>query len=283
MPRRAPCSTADGARCSASAPPCSTPMRTRKAARGAARLRRPDLPTRVALLEPRGVAPWVLFKLDGGSTTSCRRGAGHQPRAMGSRRGAGRGVLRRRGRAAQRRAHRLRGRRREAVDLQLPGRRPAKASPTMRRHFDQTLARPGRHSCGRAADQSRSARRRAGAGRGRRGVRRATRRGRRGRSTAPAIEHRRRPRRPGRAGRALAAGDAGTRPEPPDPGRCRSTPRPATAAPSAAGAAHRRAHRRLARTAARCCGSRGRADPRRRHHGAGAPAQRLRRASWCAR
>ena len=56
-----------------------------------------------------------------------RRGAGHQSRAVGDRRRARRGVLRRRGRARAS-AHGLRGRRRQAVDLQLPARRSARPS-----------------------------------------------------------------------------------------------------------------------------------------------------------
>ena len=51
-----------------------------------------------------------------------RRGAGHQPGAVGDHRAAGRRIHRRRRRARQRQAHDLRGRRREAVDLLVPGR-----------------------------------------------------------------------------------------------------------------------------------------------------------------
>ena len=51
-----------------------------------------------------------------------RRGAGHQQQAVGHRPPAHRGIHRRRGRA-QRHAHDLRGRRRKAVDLFVPGRR----------------------------------------------------------------------------------------------------------------------------------------------------------------
>ena len=53
-----------------------------------------------------------------------RRGAGHQPGAVAGDRGDLGGVLRRRAAPAAARADDLRRRRREAVDLQLPGRRP---------------------------------------------------------------------------------------------------------------------------------------------------------------
>ena len=55
-----------------------------------------------------------------------RRGAGHQPAAMGHRRAADRRIHRRRRRARRHQAHHLRGRRREAVDLLVPGRGAAR-------------------------------------------------------------------------------------------------------------------------------------------------------------
>ena len=58
-----------------------------------------------------------------------RRGAGHQPAAMGHRRPHHFRIHLRRGRARRRRAHGVRGRRREAVDLFVSGRR----APRIRR------------------------------------------------------------------------------------------------------------------------------------------------------
>ena len=55
-----------------------------------------------------------------------RRGAGHQPAAMGHRRPHHFRIHLRRGRARRRRAHGVRGRRREAVDLFVPGRGAAR-------------------------------------------------------------------------------------------------------------------------------------------------------------
>ena len=55
-----------------------------------------------------------------------RRGAGHQSAAMGDRDAAGLGVLRGRWRARRRDADAVRGRRREAVDLLVPGRGDAR-------------------------------------------------------------------------------------------------------------------------------------------------------------
>ena len=100
------------------------------------------------LLGREGVAPWVLFKLDGGPRPRAdRRGAGHQPGPVGGGRRADGGVLRRRGRACGP-AHRLRRGRPQTVDLQLPARRPgrlrgpsAPASPSGR-----PAGRPGTRS-----------------------------------------------------------------------------------------------------------------------------------------
>ena len=67
-----------------------------------------------------------------------RRGAGHQPEAVGDHPRADRRVLRRRGRARGP-AHDLRGRRREAVDLLVPGRGAAR--------IRRDAARTSRRSC----------------------------------------------------------------------------------------------------------------------------------------
>ena len=58
-----------------------------------------------------------------------RRGAGYEPAAMGDRRPHHRRIHRRRRRARRDRPHHLRGRRREAVDLLVPGRRAARIRP----------------------------------------------------------------------------------------------------------------------------------------------------------
>ena len=76
------------------------------------------------LLSRADAASWVLYKIDGGDRPHPgRRGAGHQSRAMDHHREPGGGVLRRRGQKRQA-PHAVRRRRREAVDLQLPGREP---------------------------------------------------------------------------------------------------------------------------------------------------------------
>ena len=68
-----------------------------------------------------------------------RRGAGHQPGAVGHHRAAGRGIRRRRRRARHARALDLRGRRRQAVDLLVPGRRPGANSTRSRRSFRRDI------------------------------------------------------------------------------------------------------------------------------------------------
>ncbi len=98
-----------------------------------------------------------------------RRGPGHEPRAVADRQGAGVGVLRR-CRRAQRNAHAVRRRRREAVDLQLPGRRPS----AVRRHGQGLRADGEGRRAHLAAHPARSVvpHRVAGARRGRQRVRR---------------------------------------------------------------------------------------------------------------
>ena len=68
-----------------------------------------------------------------------RRGPGHQPRAMGDRAQADRGILRRRRPRARPAAHHLRGGRRETIHLQLPGRR-SRASSTSTASISSALA-----------------------------------------------------------------------------------------------------------------------------------------------
>ena len=181
-------------------------------------------------------------------------------------------------------AHGLRGRRRQAVDLQLPARRPAAPSLRDARHFEERVARrrPGAGAMVplddlvplgaapvlRAVDAVFA---RCAAAR------------RRGRPTASADAPCRSAR--GQAGlrRAVAAGPPAD-PEPRAAVGCRRSTRRA-----ASRAAQRGWPRAIAATIARLARRgellepRGRADAPRRHHGAGAPAQRLRRAIWCAR
>ena len=163
---------------------CSSAYERHKAARGAARLRRsrpedarPAAPARHRALGA-VQARWRA------RPHPDRRGAGHQSRAMGDRAAAlaeeffaGEG-------ARDRVAHGLRGRRRQAVDLQLPARRPARLSSRMREHFAGARRQRATAVARRAArhlvplDRRRAAR-------GRCGVRAARRRRRASRSTAP--------------------------------------------------------------------------------------------------
>ena len=82
------------------------------------------------------------------------RGAGHRARAMGRAARAYRGVLRRQGRG-RRSADPVRGRRREAVDLLLPGRRARAAGRSRRRASATPSPRPG--SCSRSPSSWRAA------------------------------------------------------------------------------------------------------------------------------
>ena len=175
---------------------------------------------------------------------------------------------------SDRAAHHLRGRRRQAVDLRLPGRRPgelrrrcATVSPTRiqlaERSFERGAARP-----------SRSARRRRcstrstavfAAGRARDGVRRR-------RATSTHLPSRARI-----AGRVelwplVAAEKVESRRRLRLPRRRRGAPTPPHQRLARLIAAHRRGM-----IGTRAPRAQGRAAPRRRHHGAGAPAQRLRR------
>ena len=188
-------------------------MRARKRRRGAARLRRPDRPHPALLLDPG--AAWVLYKLDGGlDHLLLDEVQDTAPAQWAHRRRADRGVLRRPRRAGAP-PHGVRGRRPQAVDLFVPGRRPGGV---------RALARQARHGCARGAGETlarRDARRlvpldRAGAGAGRRGVRRSGRRRRRGRGRRRCgID--RAPRRPCRQRRAVAARRRCPSSEPPEP------------------------------------------------------------------
>ena len=95
----------------------------RKRALGPARLRRHDRPRRAAPHRP-GVAAWVLWRLDGGidhilvdEAQDTSPAQWRVIEAISAEFFAGAG-------AREAAAHHLRRRRREAVDLQLPGRRP---------------------------------------------------------------------------------------------------------------------------------------------------------------
>ena len=100
------------------------PLRARKRTPRAARLRRPDrqdarpVRTLVGRLGALQARPRHRPRAD-------RRGAGHQPEAMGDR-AHHRLRIHARRRAAQCEAHDVRGRRREAVDLLVPGRGAAR-------------------------------------------------------------------------------------------------------------------------------------------------------------
>ena len=76
----------------------------------------------LALLDKRRVRLGALQARPRRRSRADRRGAGHQPAAMGHHRAYHLGIHRRRGRARRRAAHRVRGRRREAVDLLVSGR-----------------------------------------------------------------------------------------------------------------------------------------------------------------
>ena len=118
--------------------PSPRPLWRREGAPCGARLRRSDRAQPHAARARRYRALGALQARRRPRSPVDRRGAGHQSSPMGRDRGSGRGVLRRRGHAGDS-ANALRGRRREAVDLQLPGRR----RPCAHRRPSQ-LPRPGR-------------------------------------------------------------------------------------------------------------------------------------------
>ena len=113
-------------RCSSSATPSCRPITPPSGASGM--LDFADLIAKTRnLLSRADAAAWVLYKLDRAHRAHPgRRGAGYEPRPMGGGAGDRRGFLRRRGRRRGD-AHDLRGRRRQAVDLRLPGRGAAHA------------------------------------------------------------------------------------------------------------------------------------------------------------
>ena len=86
------------------------------------RLRRPDRRQPAAPGPARDRVLGAVQARSADRSPAGRRGPGHEPRAMGDHPGAERGVLRRR-RGAADPAHAVRGRRREAVDHERPGRR----------------------------------------------------------------------------------------------------------------------------------------------------------------
>ena len=95
---------------------------------------------RCALLRRPGVAPWVLFKLDGGldhilidEAQDTNPEQWEIVAVLAEEFFAGEG-------ARGRDAHGLRGRRRQAVDLQLSARRPARLLATCGAHFQQRVA-----------------------------------------------------------------------------------------------------------------------------------------------
>ena len=207
---------------------CSRPMTQRKAVAGAARLRRPDPGRRVDLLQPRGRGALGAAQARWRPRPHPdRRGAGHQSRAMGDRRGPRRGILRRRGGAARQRAHDLRGRRRKQsifsfqradprdVRAHAPAFRAAR--PTTARQQLRTMCRSPspsarRSRCSRPSNAVFARPERAGGAVRRRRL-----------AAARAVADR-----TGGAGRALAAGLAARRQaRSRRPGRCRSSRAPA--------------------------------------------------------
>ena len=234
------------------------------------RLRRPDRRARAACWRAPESAPWVLYKLDGGlDHILIDEAQDTNPDQWEVIRRAGRGVLRRR-RRRRAQPHGVRGRRPQAVDLQLPARRSAQAARRCASDFQAAFAAPSRSSGGRPqclvpldAGRARRGRRVFAQAEAAHGVA-----GRQRRPSCPAA-------RTSRAGRALAAGraaeDEPTRPAwaPPVAPKGRRSRAPRLARPSPR-------RQRLDRHGER----RWRRRPvaaRRRRHGAGAPAQRVRR------
>ena len=254
---------------------CSTAYDAAQAARGAARLRRPG-PEAARPAAPAGRrALGAVQARRRPRPHPDRRGAGHQPRAMGrSSQRWPRNSSPATARATQI-AHGLRGRRREAVDLQLPARRPGRVRAPCAA-ISQPRVRAAEQAAGAGARwTSRSARPRPCWTRSTRSSPRRGARRRRARRHGRSAMSRRAG--AGRAGRALAAGRRPTR---------RRSRRAWAAAADAPRAAARRAPgspRAIADDdrAAGSSAASGRAarprDPRRRRHGAGAPPHRLRR------
>ena len=102
------------------------PLCRRQAASRRARLRRPDRRHAPPAGERRERRLGALQARRRHRPRAGRRGAGHQPRPVGGDPPPHRGVLRRRKRGRPR-AHDLRGRRHQAVDLRLPARRSGEA------------------------------------------------------------------------------------------------------------------------------------------------------------
>ena len=211
---------------------------------------------------------WVLYKLDGGiDHILIDEAQDTNPEQWQVVAALAERVLRRR-RRARGHAHRVRGRRRQAVDLQLPAGRSGQVRGDART-FPRPL-RGGGTRLGRCQpgylvplDACRFARRRRGVRRRREGRRRAP-----DAVAAPSSA----PCRAGGPGRGLAAGARRT-------GRRRLGLAGATRlwriaiARSQAGRGDRRDHRRLAQKRRAARGARS-ADPRRRHHDPGAPSRR---------
>ena len=121
-----------------------------------ARLRRPDRQDpRPAHPRERGLG--ALQARPRHRSPPDRRGAGYEPGAMGHHRAAGRRVRRRRRRARRAAALDLRGRRRQAVDLLVPGRRPARI-PRQAASASSAPSRPPRSNGATSAWPIRSAR-----------------------------------------------------------------------------------------------------------------------------
>ncbi len=97
----------------------------------------------VRLLARADAGAWVQYKLDQGiDHILIDEAQDTSPGPVGGGAAAGRGVLRRHGRARRQAAHHLRGRRREAVDLFLPGRRPRRLRRDRQRLFRPRCAPP---------------------------------------------------------------------------------------------------------------------------------------------
>ena len=101
-------------------------LHPRQARRRRRRFQRPDRMDARACSRKPGMGDWVRYKLDrAGRPCAGRRGAGHQCRAMGDHRAAGRGIFQRLERDRAAAPDLVHGRRLQAGDLRLPGHRPA--------------------------------------------------------------------------------------------------------------------------------------------------------------